>query len=79
MKFITMLVSSFNLSQSFNYTPYLFLQKTVQTIDQFFLNMDPAAATESELETASVEGEERRETQRIIGWSIETHGQYRQS
>ncbi len=36
-----MLVSSFNLSQSFNYTPYLFLQKTVQIRDQFFLFMDP--------------------------------------
>jgi hypothetical protein len=39
-----MLVSSFNLSQSFNYTPYLFYQKTVQIRDQFFLYilMDPA-------------------------------------
>ncbi len=37
-----MLVSTFNLSQSFNYTPYLFNQKTVQIRDQFFLYMDPA-------------------------------------
>ncbi len=36
-----MLVSSFNLSQSFNNKPYLFLQKTVQIRDQFFLYMDP--------------------------------------
>ncbi len=36
-----MLVSSFNLSQSFNYTtPYLFYKKTVQIRDQFFLCMD---------------------------------------
>ncbi len=32
-----MLVSSFNLSQSFNYTQ----QKTVQIRDKFFLYMDP--------------------------------------
>jgi hypothetical protein len=38
-----MLVSSFNLSQSFNSTPYLFLQKTVQIRDQFFLHTDPVA------------------------------------
>ncbi len=37
-----MLVSSFNLSQSFNYTPYLFFKKTVQIKNQFFLYMDPA-------------------------------------
>ncbi len=37
-----MLVSSFNLSQSFNYTPDLFYQKTVQIRDQFFLYIDPA-------------------------------------
>ena len=36
-----MLVSSFKLSQSFNYTPYLFYKKTVQIRDQFFLYMDP--------------------------------------
>ncbi len=36
-----MLVSSFNLSQSFNYTPYLFYKKTVQNRDQLFLYMDP--------------------------------------
>jgi hypothetical protein len=36
-----MLVSSFNHSQSFNYTPFLFYKKTVQIRDQFFLNMDP--------------------------------------
>ncbi len=36
-----MLVSSFNLSQSFKYTPYLFYKKTVQIRDQFFLFMDP--------------------------------------
>ncbi len=35
-----MLVSSFNLSQSFNYTPYLFYKKTVQIRDRFFLYMD---------------------------------------
>jgi hypothetical protein len=35
-----MLVSSFNLSQSFNYIPYLLKKKTVQTRDQFFLHMD---------------------------------------
>jgi hypothetical protein len=35
-----MLVSSFNLSESFNYTPYLF-KKTVQITDPFFLYMDP--------------------------------------
>ncbi len=32
-----MLVISFNLSQSFNYTPYLFYKIR----DQFFLYMDP--------------------------------------
>jgi hypothetical protein len=37
-----MLVSSFNLSQSFNYTLYLFYKKTVQIREQFFLYMDPA-------------------------------------
>ncbi len=31
----------FNLSQSFNYTPYLFYKKTLQVRDQFFLYMDP--------------------------------------
>jgi hypothetical protein len=36
-----MLVSSFNLSQSFNYTPYLFYKKTVQIRDTFCLYMDP--------------------------------------
>ncbi len=36
-----MLVSSFNLLQSFNYTPYLFYKKTVQIRDKFFLYMDP--------------------------------------
>ncbi len=35
-----MLVSSFNLSQSFNYTPYLFYKKTVQIRGQFFLYLD---------------------------------------
>jgi hypothetical protein len=35
-----MLVSSFNLSQSFNYTSYLFYKKSVQNRDQFFLYMD---------------------------------------
>ncbi len=35
-----MLVSSFNLSQSFNYTPYLLNKKRFR--DQFFLHMDPA-------------------------------------
>jgi hypothetical protein len=35
-----MLVSSFNLSQLFNYTPYLFYKKTVQIINQFFLYME---------------------------------------
>jgi hypothetical protein len=35
-----MLVSSFNLSQSFK--PYV-LQKTVQIIDQFFVYIDPSA------------------------------------
>ncbi len=43
-KFITMLVSSFNLSQSFNYTPYLFYKKKVQNRDQMFLYMDPIYA-----------------------------------
>ncbi len=37
---ITMLVSSFNLLQSFNYMPYLFYKKTVHFRDQFFLYMD---------------------------------------
>jgi hypothetical protein len=36
-----MLVSSFDLSQSFNYTPYLFYKKTVQIRDTLFLYMDP--------------------------------------
>ncbi len=36
-----MLVSSFNLSQSFSYTPNLFYKKTVQFRDLFFLYMDP--------------------------------------
>ncbi len=36
-----MLVSCFNLSQSFNYAPYLFFQKTVQNRDQLFLYTDP--------------------------------------
>jgi hypothetical protein len=40
-KFITMLVSSFNLSQSFNYTPYFFYKRTVQIRDKFFLYLDP--------------------------------------
>jgi hypothetical protein len=35
-----MLVSSFNLSQSFNYAHYL-LQKTVQIRDQLFLSSSP--------------------------------------
>ncbi len=35
-----MLVSSFNLSQSINYTPYLFYKKPVQIRDKFFLYMD---------------------------------------
>ncbi len=35
-----MLASSFNLSQSFNYTPYLFYENTVQIRDQFFLYMN---------------------------------------
>ncbi len=35
-----MLVSSFNLSQSIKYMPYLF-KKTVHIRDQFFLYMDP--------------------------------------
>jgi hypothetical protein len=41
-----MLVSSFNLSQSFNYAPYLFCKKTVQLRDQFFLYTDPTCETE---------------------------------
>jgi hypothetical protein len=36
-----MLVSSFNLSQSFSYKPYLIYKKTVQIRDQFFQYMDP--------------------------------------
>jgi hypothetical protein len=36
-----MLVSSFNLSLSFNYAPYLFGKKTVQKRDQLFLYIDP--------------------------------------
>jgi hypothetical protein len=36
-----MLVTSFNLSQSFNYKPYLFYKKMVQIRDKFFLYMDP--------------------------------------
>ncbi len=37
-----MLVSSFNLWQSFNYTPYLFYKKRlVQNRERFFLYMDP--------------------------------------
>ncbi len=32
-----MLVSSFNLSQSFNYTPYLFYKKRFKSRDQSFL------------------------------------------
>ncbi len=36
-----MLVSSFSLSHSFNYTLYLCYQKTVQNRDQFFLYVDP--------------------------------------
>ncbi len=36
-----MFVRSFNLSRSFNYTPYLFYKKTVQIRDQFFLTIDP--------------------------------------
>ncbi len=39
-----MLVSSYNLSQSFNYMTYLFYKKTVQIRDKFFLFMDPAWA-----------------------------------
>ncbi len=35
------LVSSFNLSQSFNYALYIFCQKTVQIRDQLFLYTDP--------------------------------------
>ncbi len=43
-----MLINCFNLSQSFNYTPYLFYKKTVQIRDQFFLyNMDPACIRKS--------------------------------
>jgi hypothetical protein len=38
-----MLVNSFNLSQSFNYKPYLFYQKTVQIRDHFFLYMAPGS------------------------------------
>jgi hypothetical protein len=38
-KFITMLVSSFNLSPSFNYMPYLFYKKRSKS-DQFFLYTD---------------------------------------
>ncbi len=44
-KFITLLVSSFNLSQSFNYTPYLFYTKTVQIRDHLFLYVDPENTT----------------------------------
>jgi hypothetical protein len=36
-----MLVSSFNLSQSFDYAIDLFFQKTVQIRDQLFLYTDP--------------------------------------
>jgi hypothetical protein len=35
------MVGRFNLLQSFNYTPYLFLQKTLQIRYQFSLYMDP--------------------------------------
>jgi hypothetical protein len=37
-----MLISSFYLSQSFNYTPHLFYKKTVQIREPFFLYMDLA-------------------------------------
>ncbi len=40
-----MLVNSFNLSQSFNYTHYLFYTKTVQNRDQLFLYTDPYVIT----------------------------------
>jgi hypothetical protein len=40
-----MLVSSVNLSQSFNYAPYLFCKKTVHFRDQFFLYADPEFST----------------------------------
>jgi hypothetical protein len=36
-----MLVSRFNLSKSFNYTPYPFYKKRFQIRDQFFQYMDP--------------------------------------
>jgi hypothetical protein len=36
-----MLVSSFNLLQSFNYAPNLFCKKTVQIRDQLFLYTGP--------------------------------------
>ncbi len=36
-----MLVSNFNLSQSFNYTSYLFYKKTVQIRDQYFMYVNP--------------------------------------
>jgi hypothetical protein len=42
-----MLVSSFNLLQSFNYTPYLF-NKTVQIRDKFFPYMDHDLAASRE-------------------------------
>ncbi len=37
-----MFISGFNISQSVNYTPYLFYKKKVHIRDQFFLYMDPA-------------------------------------
>ncbi len=42
-----MFFSSFNLLQSFNYTPYLFYKKrkTVHIRDQFFLYTDPVEVT----------------------------------
>ncbi len=39
-----MLISSFNLSQSFNYTPYLFYKKTVLIRDPFCLYLDLKAS-----------------------------------
>ncbi len=43
-----MLVSSFNLLQSFNYTPYLFYKKTVQIRDQVFLYVGPVQSSNAQ-------------------------------
>jgi hypothetical protein len=49
-----MLVSSFHLSQSFNYAPYLFCKKTVQIRDKLFLNTDLALRVRQLLEDGGV-------------------------